>query len=65
MKNFMKFFFPAVALCACSVVDDGEAPGAFGAAGSVPHDMIVLGEKLEDPYSVTNVIEAVSALYPT
>ena len=65
MKNFMKIFFPAAALCACSVVDDGEAPGAFGSAGSVPHDMIVLGEKLEDPYSVTNVIEAVSALYPT
>lgn len=29
------------------------------------HEMIVLGDKLEDPYSVDNVTRALDALYPT
>jgi len=31
----------------------------------VVHDMIVLGKKLEDPYSVKNVTKALESLYPT
>ena len=31
----------------------------------VYHGMIELGEKLEDPYSVTNITKAIEALYPT
>jgi len=31
----------------------------------VSHDMIVLGDKLEDPYSVENISAAVKSLYPT
>ncbi len=65
MKSFIKLFLPALALCSCSWFDDSPEKGASGPADSVPHDMIVLGDKLEDPYSVDNVIEAVSALYPT
>ena len=65
MKNFLKLFLPALALCSCSLFDDSPEKGAFGTADNVPHDMIVLGEQLEDPYSVENVIEAVSILYPT
>lgn len=65
MKNFFAFFLPALALCSCSWFDDSQEKGAFGTADSVPHDMIVLGDKLEDPYSVGNVMEAVSLLYPT
>ena len=65
MKNFLNLFLPAMALCSCSLFGDGPEEGAFGTAGTVPHDMIVLGERLEDPYSVDNIIEAVSVLYPT
>ncbi len=31
----------------------------------VPHEMIVLGEQLDDPYSVSNVTKALASLYPT
>ena len=65
MKNFLKIFLPALALCSCSWFDDSQEEGAFGTADDIPHDMIVLGDKLEDPYSVDNVLEAVSFLYPT
>ena len=66
MKSFfLNLLLPALALCACSVVDDGPAHGGFGAADDLPHDMIVLGDKLDDPYSVDNVAAAVSALYPS
>ena len=33
--------------------------------GSLPHGMIVLGEQLEDPYSVRNIKKAIASLYPT
>lgn len=33
--------------------------------GSLSHEQIVLGEKLDDPYSVENVTKAVASLYPT
>ena len=61
----MPVILPALALCSCSWFDDSLEKGAFGTADSVPHDMIVFGDKLEDPYSVDNVIEALSSLYPT
>lgn len=31
----------------------------------VSHEMIVLGKRLEDPYSVSNVTKALASLYPT
>ena len=33
--------------------------------GTLPHGMIVLGEQLEDPYSVRNIKKAIASLYPT
>ena len=32
---------------------------------SLSHEMIILGDKLEDPYSVENVTRALASLYPT
>lgn len=32
---------------------------------NVSHDMIVLGEQLDDPYSLSNMTKAFAALYPT
>lgn len=42
-------------------IDGGDVSGAE----TVGHDLIVLGDKLEDPYSVKNVTKALEALYPT
>ena len=39
--------------------------GAQEGDEAVYHDMIVLGEQLDDPYSVENVKAAVARLYPT
>lgn len=33
--------------------------------GDVPHDMIVLGNQLDDPFSVENMTKAMASLYPT
>lgn len=65
MKNFLYLLLSAAALGACSVVDDGVAPPGSGTRDSVPHDMIVLGDRLDDPYSVSNVEAALLSLYPT
>ena len=62
MRNFLTIFLPALVLCSCSWFEDDDERRTFGTADNVPHDMIVLGDKLEDPYSVDNVIEAVSVL---
>ena len=64
MKTSLQFLMPVLALCACSVFDDGDRPGA-STADNVPHDMIVLGDRLDDPYSVSNVEAALVSLYPS
>lgn len=64
MRTSFKLFLPVVALCACSSVDDGAAPGGSGPE-DVSHDMIVLGDRLDDPYSVSNVESALLSLYPS
>ena len=58
--------------CALILVATGCSEKGFGGlhedeSGSdgVAHEMIVLGEKLEDPYSVSNVTKALASLYPT
>ena len=65
MKTSLQFLMPVIALCACSALDDGAAPGASVTAENVPHDMIVLGDRLEDPYSVSNIEAALVSLYPS
>lgn len=37
----------------------------YQSPNDVPHEMIVLGEKLDDPYAVENVKSAIASLYPT
>lgn len=65
MKNF--FIVSAIMLaasCSGSLTDPPGFPGdAYGS--SLPHEMIVLGDHLEDPYSVDNITRAVASLYPT
>jgi len=64
MKNF---FYLALAMALCSCAGEGLAPEApaADAGDGIGHDMIVLGERLEDPYTVENMEEALAAVYPT
>lgn len=43
----------------------GSRGERIDAEGTLSHGMIVLGEQLDDPYSVENVGKALQALYPT
>ena len=65
MKNASLFVW-CIGVClaiSCSPLDDdGPSPGN---EMEVFHDMIVLGEQLDDPYSLENVEAALEELYPT
>lgn len=64
MKRFLLFLSVALFLGACdagTVEGDRPVPPAPG----LEHGMIVLGEQLEDPYSVENISKALQSLYPT
>ena len=64
MKNFVKIF--ALALLCASCADGFEVDTMdAGAVDGLPHDMIVLGKQLEDPYSLENMTKACEALFPT
>ena len=57
-----------VMLAACSkagLVAEGPLSAVPDAAESVSHGMIVLGDRLENPYTTENMRDAYTALYPT
>lgn len=64
MKSVLKLIVAALTVASCSSFFDSRGE-VVDVEGSVPHDMIVLGDKLEDPYSVTNMTKAFESLYPT
>jgi len=63
MKNFCLLF----AFLATSCVGDffESRSEDVDVSGTVEHEMIVLGNQLEDPYSVDNVTKALEKLYPS
>ncbi len=66
MKSFFKLIVPLLVAVSCS----DRLSGGWGGRtdiedNEVRHEMIVLGEQLEDPYSVENVTKALDRLYPT
>lgn len=69
MKWIIKIMLPALLLASCS--KEGTSPE--GNAPEVPeerqeqasHGMMMLGEKLDNPYSLANVKAAVASLYPS
>ncbi len=69
MKWFFKMMLPALVLVSCS--KEGGSPVEVEPVSTkenaevVSHEMIELGRKLDNPYSVTNVGKALLALYPT
>ncbi len=69
MKWFFKMMLPALVLVSCS--KEGGSPVEVDPVSTkekeevVSHEMMELGRRLENPYSVTNVGAALAALYPT
>lgn len=71
MNKTMKRFANYAALLLVAVSCDGSLLLPFAGevvdieGNAVEHGMIVLGSRLEDPYSIENISKAVASLYPT
>lgn len=68
MKWFLKMMLPALVLVSCSKeagTPRESVPFSTSSEESVSHEEIVLGKKLDNPYSLHNVKEALAAVYPT
>lgn len=63
----LHFYCVAALLAAvsCSKSPMDEDPLKFDQGVGVDHEQIVLGEKLDDPYTVANMTKALQAVYPT
>ena len=66
----MKFLFKIplgafLFVCACSHLDYPLTSAGNSSSEAVSHDMIILGSRLEDPYTVENMSKALFSLYPT
>lgn len=66
MKRIFKLIPVFFLLLSCSKSDFSIPEGSVTVSDSdLQHDMIVLGEKLDDPYTVANMTKAFESLYPT
>ena len=67
MKTRIMIAASLALLTACNGADpDDRFPDLGGQSlREVSHDMIILGEQLDDPYSLKNMKEAVTKAYPT
>ncbi len=65
MKRYCSIIFAILLFGACSdelkITGDSEE---FQDVATLSHEMIVLGQKLNDPYSLENMRQAVASLYP-
>ena len=62
MKNFFFLFAAASLLLSCRA-EDMPSREAVASDASL-HGMLVLGEQLEDPYSVVNITKALASVHP-
>ena len=65
MRNCWKLLLPLTLLTGCQREGVPDPDGRRVDVSALAHGMIELGEKLEDPYTVENMQEAVARLYPT
>ena len=66
MKRFLSLILTLLCIESCSYLDrDGLGKDIEETRPEVFHDMIVLGDKLDDPYTVENVEAALAEVYPT
>ena len=66
MRGKFNLLLLALAMVSCS--KEGEVPDYginYSYGRHLGHDMIVLGERLENPYKTENVTKALQSLYPT
>ena len=65
MKKLICFILPVLLLSCSKGTADSDFIPDQSPDGEVYHEMIVLGEKMEDPYAVENIQRAYASLYPT
>ena len=65
MKRLTELFVTAVLAVCCTGRGLDPAGGDFPSGAEAGHDRIVLGRRLDDPYSVENMTKALETLYPT
>lgn len=67
MKKFFLIFVAAIGvLASCQKDGDSDGKNPDGGRGyRVGHEMMVLGDCLENPYAVSNMEKALSSVYPT
>ena len=66
MKRVLDYLIPLLVLVACGREEVPDPNGGLRLpVGEVYHGMIELGDKLEDPYTVENMREALTKAYPT
>ena len=67
MRRLLKIVscLAGVLVAGCSEDGIGIIPEDESTGDALSHEMIVLGQKLDDPYSVKNVTRAIENLYPT
>ena len=66
MRGKISLFLVALIALSCSKNDMiSDAGSVRDKVREVPHEMIVLGKRLENPYRTENMSKALSALYPT
>jgi len=65
MKNFIRFFASVFVLVSCSGREYPEWNRPVTQEEGFSHDEIVLGEQLQDPYSVENMTKALAAVHPS
>lgn len=65
MKKYLAFIIAALLPLSCTKHQSfSDVPGSFR-GDALSHGMIVLGDRLENPYVTENVRKAFSSLYPT
>lgn len=62
-RLFLTILFVA-AFCACNTHNLDDPYSSRSETNEIAHGLIVLGDKLEDPYSVENMTKALASLYP-
>ena len=65
MKRLTELILTALLAVCCNGRGLDLSGGSHPADGDSGHEMIVLGRRLEDPYSVENMTKALSSVYPT